>query len=171
MNHIKHVIWDWNGTLVDDSWLFVELMNEELNKRNLTKINIHDYRNHFTFPVKKYYENLGFDFKVLDPYVSGKEDLLNQIDTNLSCLVIQNPSFFGNIQDYTSIANECRYKGVLLIVVVTEPVSLGLIKSPGEMGADIVVGEGQSLAGPSNFGGPGLGFFASLQKYDFFLVP
>ena len=56
MDNIKHVIWDWNGTLVDDAWLFVELMNDELHKRNLTKINVNDYKNHFTFPVKKYYE-------------------------------------------------------------------------------------------------------------------
>ena len=62
-NQIKHIIWDWNGTLIDDAWLFVEIMNEELKERNLSIINIADYRKHFTFPVKKYYENLGFDFK------------------------------------------------------------------------------------------------------------
>ena len=60
---IKHVIWDWNGTLVDDAWLFVELMNEELLDRNLPLINIRKYKQHFTFPVKVYYERLGFDFK------------------------------------------------------------------------------------------------------------
>ncbi len=59
----KYLIWDWNGTLIDDAWLFVEIMNEELRERNLAPINIKDYRQHFTFPVKKYYENLGFDFK------------------------------------------------------------------------------------------------------------
>ena len=63
INNIKHIIWDWNGTLVNDAWLFVELMNEELNQRNLPLIDIQKYRQHFTFPVKKYYENLGFDFK------------------------------------------------------------------------------------------------------------
>ena len=60
---IKHIIWDWNGTLVNDAWLFVELMNEELETRNLPLITIKKYREHFTFPVKKYYENLGFDFE------------------------------------------------------------------------------------------------------------
>ena len=64
MHHkIKHIIWDWNGTLVDDAWLFVELMNEELLDRNLPQININKYREHFTFPVKQYYKNLGFDFQ------------------------------------------------------------------------------------------------------------
>ena len=63
MHHkIKHVIWDWNGTLVNDAWLFVELMNEELVQRNLPMIDIENYREHFTFPVKQYYKNLGFDF-------------------------------------------------------------------------------------------------------------
>ena len=62
-NKIKYIIWDWNGTLIDDAWLFVELMNTELQDRDLPVINIEDYRQNFTFPVKKYYENLGFDFK------------------------------------------------------------------------------------------------------------
>tara|TARA_Y100001970_G_scaffold105171_1_gene131742 strand:+ start:2974 stop:3624 length:651 start_codon:yes stop_codon:yes gene_type:complete len=68
MNHhnIKHIIWDWNGTLINDAWLFVELMNEELSARNLKLITIEDYRLCFTFPVKKYYECLGFDFEKED---------------------------------------------------------------------------------------------------------
>ncbi len=60
---IKYIIWDWNGTLIDDAWLFVEIMNSELKDRALPLINVEDYRKYFTFPVKKYYENLGFDFK------------------------------------------------------------------------------------------------------------
>jgi len=63
INQIKYIIWDWNGTLIDDAWLFVEIMNGELQNRNLPLITISDYRNFFTFPVKKYYEKLGFDFK------------------------------------------------------------------------------------------------------------
>ena len=64
MNHqIKYIIWDWNGTLINDAWLFVEIMNSELKERNLPLITISDYRQQFTFPVKKYYENLGFDFE------------------------------------------------------------------------------------------------------------
>ena len=63
---IKHIIWDWNGTLINDAWLFVELMNEELNDRGLPIININEYKQNFTFPVKKYYENLGFNFKTED---------------------------------------------------------------------------------------------------------
>ena len=55
MHHqIKHIVWDWNGTLVNDAWLFVELMNEELKQRNLSLIDIEKYKEHFTFPVKQY---------------------------------------------------------------------------------------------------------------------
>jgi len=60
---IKYIIWDWNGTLIDDAWLFVEIMNGELKERNLPLITTLDYRKQFTFPVKKYYENLGFNFE------------------------------------------------------------------------------------------------------------
>ena len=63
ISQIQHIIWDWNGTLIDDAWLFVEIMNEELQDRKLPLITVKDYRKHFTFPVKKYYENLGFDFE------------------------------------------------------------------------------------------------------------
>lgn len=92
MKHIKHVIWDWNGTLVDDAWLFVELMNDELNKRNLTTINVRDYRKHFTFPVKKYYENLGFDFKSESFKKVGHDFINNFKQRNLE------PDLFRNVK-------------------------------------------------------------------------
>ena len=69
----KHIIWDWNGTLVDDAWLCVEIMNNILEKRNLNLITIDDYREHFTFPVRDYYVKLGFDFSVEPFEVCGME--------------------------------------------------------------------------------------------------
>ena len=77
MNKIKHVFWDWNGTLVNDAWLFVEIMNVELKKRNLNPIDESAYRNNFTFPVKKYYENLGFDFTKEDFKKVGQNFIKN----------------------------------------------------------------------------------------------
>ncbi len=95
----------------------------------------------------------------------GSEDLISQIDEETACVVVQNPSFFGGIQDLTALAAAAHEKGALLVVVVPEVVSLGAMKSPGEMGADIVVGEGQSIGNAMSFGGPYLGLFATRQKY------
>ena len=97
--------------------------------------------------------------------VAGDEDLIRQIDEETSCVIVQNPDVFGNIRDLTPIADAAHEKGALLIAVFTEVVSLGAIKSPGEMGADIVVGEGQSIGNGFIFGGPYVGLFATRQKY------
>ena len=76
---IKYIIWDWNGTLIDDAWLFVDLMNDELNSRNLPNITINDYQKYFTFPVKKYYEKLGrLGFDLADTF-AGHTKLLTHL--------------------------------------------------------------------------------------------
>ena len=62
-SNYKHIIWDWNGTLIDDAWLFVDVMNNILQKRNMHTITIEEYRNIFGFPIKNYYEKLGFNTK------------------------------------------------------------------------------------------------------------
>jgi len=78
---------------------------------------------------------------------------------------VQNPDVFGRLHDLTDLAAAAHEKGALLIVAVTEILSLGAVKSPGEMGADIVVGEGQSIGNGLNFGGPYLGLFSTRQKF------
>jgi glycine dehydrogenase subunit 1 len=93
------------------------------------------------------------------------EDLAALIDDQTSCVVVQNPDFFGRIKDLKKIAGACHALGALLIVAVAEVVSLGALASPGEMGADIVIGEGQSLGNPLGFGGPYLGLFAARSKF------
>ena len=93
------------------------------------------------------------------------EDLVSAIDSTTSCVVVQNPDFFGRIQDLTAIAEAAHKAGALLVAVVTEIVSLGAIRSPGEMGADIVAAEGQSLGNGLNFGGPYVGLFATRDKF------
>lgn len=102
---------------------------------------------------------------VTDPMVSKKEDILASVDDDVSCVIVQYPDFFGNINDYSDLANSLHDQKALLVVVTTEVVSLGAIKSPGEMGADIVVGEGQSIGNGLSFGGPYVGLFATRQKY------
>ena len=99
----------------------------------------------------------------LDPRAA--EDIAAQIDDETSCVVVQTPDFFGNLRDLTPIAAAAHAKGALLVAVVTEAVSLGAVRSPGEMGADIVVGEGQSIGNALNFGGPYVGLFATRLKY------
>jgi glycine dehydrogenase subunit 1 len=101
----------------------------------------------------------------LSPDIQAREDVLAAIDADTSCVVIQTPDFFGNLRDLSAIAEACHAKGVLLIAVFTEVVSLGLLKSPGAMGADIVVGEGQSIGNALSFGGPYVGLFATRDKY------
>ncbi|MBA3897263.1 MAG: aminomethyl-transferring glycine dehydrogenase subunit GcvPA, partial [Sphingomonadaceae bacterium] len=91
--------------------------------------------------------------------------LLGVIDDETSCVVVQYPDILGRIVDMSELAARCHAKGALLVVVVTEPLSLGALKSPGEMGADIVVGEGQSIGVGLQFGGPYVGLFATRDKY------
>jgi glycine dehydrogenase subunit 1 len=107
----------------------------------------------------------GFEAVAMPADIDGLEDLIAAVDKETSCVVVQNPSFFGHLRDFTRLAEACHAAGALLIVVVTEIVSLGLIKPPGEMGADIVVCEGQSLGNGLGFGGPYVGLFATREKY------
>jgi glycine dehydrogenase subunit 1 len=93
------------------------------------------------------------------------ERLLGAIDGETSCVVVQYPDILGRIADLSELAERAHANGALLIAVVTEPVALGLIRSPGEMGADIVVGEGQAIGVGLNFGGPYVGLFACKEKF------
>jgi len=103
--------------------------------------------------------------------VTGDEDtqigmvsLLDLLDGDTACLVVQNPNFLGEIEDLSDVAQAVHAAGALLIVA-TNPISLGLFRPPGEYEADIVVGEGQSLGNQLSFGGPYLGFFACRRKH------
>jgi glycine dehydrogenase subunit 1 len=86
------------------------------------------------------------------------------IDTEAAALLVQFPNFLGCLEDLGSLGEVAHQKGALLVVSV-DPISLGLLKPPGELGADIVVGEGQSLGSPASFGGPYLGLFACRREY------
>jgi glycine dehydrogenase subunit 1 len=101
----------------------------------------------------------------LPPSPQGTEDILGAIDKDTSCVVVQTPDAYGHLHDLRPIAEKAHAAGALLIAVVTEVVSLGVVTPPGEMGADIVVGEGQSIGNGLNFGGPYVGLFATRMKY------
>ena len=120
---------------------------------------------HYTAVIENLSEMGGFALAQADMAPQGAEDLIALIDDDTSCVVVQNPDFFGNIADFTKLAADVQAKDCLLIVAVPEVVSLGLLKRPGDMGADIVTGEGQSIGGGLNFGGPYVGLFAAHDKY------
>lgn len=91
--------------------------------------------------------------------------LIAAIDDETSCVVVQYPDILGRIADLRPLAAACQAKKALLVAVVTEPVALGALAAPGEMGADIVVGEGQSIGVGLQFGGPYVGLFGCKEKY------
>jgi glycine dehydrogenase subunit 1 len=87
------------------------------------------------------------------------------LDDESAAIVVQSPNFFGCIENVSGLAEVAHAAGALVIVAITESISLGLLKSPGACGADIVVAEGQSFGVPLSFGGPYVGLFATLEKY------
>src|ERR1700693_434036 len=119
---------------------------------------------HYRAVCETYARFAGNELRVHDPAPDGGEDLAALIDGETSCVVVQNPDFYGGIRDYSALAQICHQKGALLVVVVTEVLSLGAIRPPGEMGADIVAAEGQSFGNALNFGGPHVGLFATREK-------
>ena len=104
-------------------------------------------------------DTLSFDEK------SGRLSDLSKLDSDTAALVVQSPNFFGCVEDLQALADKAHEVGALFVVVVTEAISFGLLKSPGACGADIVVGEGQSFGIPMSFGGPHVGLFATSDKY------
>ena len=107
----------------------------------------------------------GMDLEIIGDadLTADLDDLAAWLDERTACLIVQSPNFFGQIEDLEGVADRVHAVGAML-VVVTNPISLGLLRPPGEYGADIVVGEGQALGNGLNFGGPYLGFFACREK-------
>ena len=99
------------------------------------------------------------------PDPSGSAPIAGDLDEDTAAIIVQTPDFYGNLQDVKALADAAHKVGALLIVVVTEIVSLGLIEAPGALGADIVVAEGQSLGNPLGFGGPYVGLLATRNKF------
>jgi glycine dehydrogenase subunit 1 len=97
--------------------------------------------------------------------IDAEDAVIAAIDQDTACVVVQTPNVFGTATDVTKIAEVAHAAGALLIVVTTEAVSYGLLKSPGAMGADIAVAEGQSIGNGLNFGGPYVGLFACKEKF------
>jgi len=113
-----------------------------------------------------YTKNLNIEFVEI-PVSHGQTDrgaIKKHLDDKVACIILQNPNFFGAIDDHSDIASQAHRVGAL-VVESAYPIALGLLKTPGEMGADIVTGEGQSLGLPLSFGGPYLGFMATKKEF------
>jgi len=155
-----------NASMYDGATACAEaaVMSARVTKRRKVILSggLHPHFRATTETVLRYTE---IEAEVLDPDPLGFEDLLGRIGPDVAGVVVQNPGFFGGVRDLRPLAAACHEAGALLVVAVADPVSLGLIESPGAMGADIVVAEGQSLGMGMSFGGPGLGLFATRDKY------
>src|SRR5215212_8403065 len=120
---------------------------------------------HYRAACETYARFAGNELVVRGGAPGGGEDLAKLVDGDTACVVVQNPDLFGEIRDYAQLAELCHRAGALLVVVITEILSLGAIRPPGEMGADIVAAEGQSFGNALNFGGPHVGLFATRDKF------
>ena len=155
-----------NASLYDGATAAAEavMMANRLTRRKKAVLagNLHP---HYAETIATYARFNLFDVAARPPDPTGNDDPSALIDGETSCVVAQNPGFFGHLHDLAPLADQCRKAGALLVAVVTEPVSLGLVRPPGEMGADIVAGEGAPLGNALSFGGPYLGLFATRDKY------
>jgi len=155
-----------NASMYDGSTATAEavLMAHRITKRKKAVLagNLHP---HYRETVETVSAMSDHAVVALPPAPQGTQDILGAIDKDASCVVVQTPDVYGRLHDLRPIAEAAHAAGALLIAVVTEIVSLGLVTPPGEMGADIVVGEGQSIGNGLNFGGPYVGLFASRMKH------
>src|SRR6185369_1929742 len=152
-----------NASMYDGSTAMAEayLMAQRVTRRD--KIIVADSVHPEYREVARTYTQHGAAEIVSIPFddKTGRVSDLSVLDDKTAALVVQSPNFFGCIEDLGTLAEAAHKVGALLVVVVTEAISFGLLKSPGACGADIVVGEGQSFGIPMSFGGPHVGFFAT----------
>jgi glycine dehydrogenase subunit 1 len=155
-----------NASLYDGATACAEavMMANRLTRRKRAVLS-GGLHSHYREVCETYARFVGFGLTELDPAPGGGEDFTGLINGDASCVVVQNPDFFGEIRNYSDLARRCHDAGALLVVVVTEILSLGALTPPGEMGADIVAAEGQSLGNTLNFGGPHLGLLACREQF------
>lgn len=118
--------------------------------------------------VRTYVQHAGIELAQVDfdPTTGRTSDYLDaMLDDSIAAVVIQSPNFFGSIEDVRALADKAHAAGALLIVTISESASLGMLATPGECGADIVVAEGQSFGVSMSYGGPYVGLFATREKY------
>ena len=156
-----------NASLYDGGTALYEAMMMALRITGRNKVIVDDSVNPiYRVMIQSYTQNLRIelDQTLCEDGLANRDHILQLIDDKTAAVIVQNPNFFGCIDDFSDIAEAAHDKGSLLIVSCY-PISLGILKTPAAMGADIVTGEGQSLGIPMSFGGPYLGFMASRKQY------
>jgi len=156
-----------NASLYDGGTAIYEAMMMALRITGREKVIIDDSVNPiYRVMLKSYSRNLGVRLEetICEDGQANRKQILKNIDKETAAVILQNPNFFGCIDDFSDIA-EAAHQNEALLIVLCYPVSLGILKTPGAMGADIVTGEGQSLGMPMSFGGPYLGFMATKKNY------
>ncbi|MHC5190903.1 MAG: aminomethyl-transferring glycine dehydrogenase subunit GcvPA, partial [Planctomycetota bacterium] len=156
-----------NASMYDGGTALYEAMMMGLRISRRNKVIIDDSVNPiYRVMIQSYSRNLKIDLVETKNHqgLANRDAILEALDDETGVILLQNPNFFGCIDDFTDIAEAAHAKGALL-AVSCYPISLGILKTPGAMGADIVTGEGQSLGLPMSFGGPYLGFMATKKKY------
>ena len=155
-----------NASLYDGSSACAEAAMMALRVTGRNRIIIDGCVSPFSRQVlKTYLFNLDVDVVEIPPLngLLNRDKLSGMLDDGVAAVLVQNPNFFGCLDDFTALAEQIHSAGALLIASVY-PISLGIVKSPGEMGVDIAVGDGQSLGNPLSFGGPSFGFIAAKKS-------
>ena len=157
-----------NASMYDGSTALAEavLMAERITRRSKV-ISCGAVHPEYLEVCKTYVQHAGIHLDHVDfnPATGQTADIAEALDDKTAAIIVQSPNFFGCIEDLAPLAEQAHAAGALLIVAVTEAISLALLKSPGACGADIVVAEGQSFGVPLSFGGPYVGLFATREKY------
>ena len=157
-----------NASMYDGSTALAEavLMAERVTKRSKV-VACGAIHPEYLEVITTYVQHAGIELlhAPIDSGTGQASGALDLLDDKTAALVVQSPNFFGCIEDLAALAEKAHAVGALLIVTVTEAMSLGLLRSPGACGADIVVAEGQSFGVPLSFGGPYVGLFATREKY------
>jgi glycine dehydrogenase subunit 1 len=120
---------------------------------------------HYRRAARTLAKHQGLEITGLPYAVDAEAAVLDALDETTACVVVQCPNVFGTLTDLTDLAKACQAKGALLVAVFTEVTAFGLVAPPGDMGADIVAGEGQAIGNALNFGGPYVGLFATREKF------
>ncbi len=156
-----------NASMYDGASATAEavLMALRITRRNRVVL-AHGLHPHYRDVLETYLDGLAVELVDAPRAADGRSEPVDAlVDDDTACVLVQSPSFLGPVQELAPLVEAAHARGALAVVSVTEALSLGLLRAPGELGADVVCGEAQSFGLPMGFGGPHLGFLAARQKF------